>query len=156
MFDIGSFELLFIAIIAILILGPDRLPVAARTIGRWVGKTRRAFHSVKSEIDRELQLDELKRQLQEQQQKMDEFMKARPLDEVTEETRKQIEATKAEFYRDMQKQHEELAAEQKEEMSGCDNPVEFEPLPRDESVQQSSAPNENTIHPASDDDIKKS
>ncbi|WP_144392959.1 Sec-independent protein translocase protein TatB [Pleionea sediminis] len=162
MFDIGFLELTFVAIIALIVLGPERLPVAARTVGRWIGKARRTFNSVKSEIDRELQLDELKRQLAEQQQRMDQFMNARPLDDLTEETQRQIEESKAEFYKEMNEQNESDANKDKEEieeMSGCENPVEFEPLPTNSSTDKktsddravekptNSSSSENTIHP---------
>nr|VFJ68641.1 MAG: sec-independent protein translocase protein TatB [Candidatus Kentron sp. FM]VFJ68896.1 MAG: sec-independent protein translocase protein TatB [Candidatus Kentron sp. FM]VFK15890.1 MAG: sec-independent protein translocase protein TatB [Candidatus Kentron sp. FM] len=63
MFDIGFWELTVIAIIALVVIGPDRLPEFARTTGLWIGKARRFFSSVKSDIDRELQAEELKRMI---------------------------------------------------------------------------------------------
>lgn len=59
MFDIGFWELSLIAVIALLILGPDRLPRVARTAGLWVGKMRRMVADVKSNIDEELRMEEL-------------------------------------------------------------------------------------------------
>lgn len=63
MFNIGSFEVLLICVIALLVLGPERLPTAVRTTGLWVGRFRRSFYKVKAEIERELNADEIKRQL---------------------------------------------------------------------------------------------
>lgn len=63
MFNIGSFEVLLIFIIALLVLGPERLPGAVRTTGLWVGRFRRSFYKVKNEIERELNADEIRRQL---------------------------------------------------------------------------------------------
>lgn len=63
MFNIGSFEVLLIFIIALLVLGPERLPGAVRTAGLWVGRFRRSFYKVKNEIERELNADEIRRQL---------------------------------------------------------------------------------------------
>lgn len=63
MFNIGSFEVLLVFIIALLVLGPERLPSAIRTTGLWVGRFRRSFYKVKSEIERELNADEIRRQL---------------------------------------------------------------------------------------------
>mgnify|MGYP003330208043 FL=1 len=63
MFNIGSFEVLLICVIALLILGPERLPSAIRTAGLWIGRFRRSFYKVKSEIERELNADEIRRQL---------------------------------------------------------------------------------------------
>lgn len=61
MFDIGFWELTVIAIIALVVIGPDRLPGFARAAGLWIGKARRFFYSVKNDIDRELQVEEMKR-----------------------------------------------------------------------------------------------
>ncbi len=63
MFNIGSFEVLLICVIALLVLGPERLPGAIRTAGLWIGRFRRSFYKVKSEIERELNADEIRRQL---------------------------------------------------------------------------------------------
>jgi sec-independent protein translocase protein TatB len=63
MFNIGSFEVLLIFIIALLVLGPERLPGAVRTTGLWIGRFRRSFYKVKNEIERELNTDEIRRQL---------------------------------------------------------------------------------------------
>ena len=70
MFDIGFWELCLIAVVALLILGPERLPVAARTAGLWVAKARRLIGNVKGEIDRELQLDELRQRLKDEEIKI--------------------------------------------------------------------------------------
>ncbi len=63
MFDIGFTELLLVAIIALVVLGPERLPGAIKTTAYWVGKIRRSFQSVKSELERELDADGIRRQL---------------------------------------------------------------------------------------------
>lgn len=63
MFDIGFIELVICAVIALLVLGPERLPAAARTAGRWVGGARRMVTQFTSELDRELKADELKKEL---------------------------------------------------------------------------------------------
>ena len=63
MFDIGFTELLLVAVIALVVLGPERLPGAIKTTAYWVGKVRRSFQSVKSELERELDADGIRRQL---------------------------------------------------------------------------------------------
>jgi sec-independent protein translocase protein TatB len=63
MFDIGFLELVLVGIVALLVLGPERLPTAARTAGKWVGKARRMVSQVSQEIDRELKADELREKL---------------------------------------------------------------------------------------------
>ncbi len=60
MFDIGFWEIAIIALIALIVLGPERLPRAARTIGFWVGKARRTLSEVKRDIDREIDAADLK------------------------------------------------------------------------------------------------
>ncbi|MBV0934444.1 Sec-independent protein translocase protein TatB [Marinobacterium weihaiense] len=61
MFDIGFFELLVVGVVALLVLGPERLPMAARTCGLWLGRVRRSLNSIQSEIREELRVEELKR-----------------------------------------------------------------------------------------------
>lgn len=61
MFDVGFWEIALISLIALIILGPERLPRAARTLGVWVGKARRMLAEVKRDIDRELDEADLKK-----------------------------------------------------------------------------------------------
>jgi sec-independent protein translocase protein TatB len=65
MFDLGFTELLMIGIVALLVIGPERLPKVARTAGSWIGRLNRYVSDVKQDIDRDMRLDEL-RKLQEQ------------------------------------------------------------------------------------------
>ncbi|MFQ6021670.1 MAG: Sec-independent protein translocase protein TatB [Acidiferrobacterales bacterium] len=59
MFDIGMGELALIGLLALIVLGPKRLPEVARTAGLWVGRVRRFVASVKEDFDRELRTEEL-------------------------------------------------------------------------------------------------
>ncbi len=70
MFDIGFGELLLIAVVALVVLGPERLPKAARFAGLWVRRARNQWDSVKQELERELHAEELKRNLQDVRQSM--------------------------------------------------------------------------------------
>ncbi len=70
MFDIGFSELLLIAVVALVVLGPERLPKAARFAGLWVRRARNQWDSVKQELERELHAEELKRNLQDVRQSM--------------------------------------------------------------------------------------
>lgn len=70
MFDIGFGELLIIAIVALVVLGPERLPKAARFAGLWVRRARAQWHSVRDELERELAADELKRSLRDTEDAM--------------------------------------------------------------------------------------
>ena len=66
MLDVGFWEIIFIAVIALLVVGPERLPRIARTAGLWVGKMRGFVSSVKADIDREIATEELKKTLAKQ------------------------------------------------------------------------------------------
>ncbi|MBW6390502.1 MAG: Sec-independent protein translocase protein TatB [Halomonas sp.] len=74
MFDIGFLELLIIGIVGLLVLGPERLPKAARTVGLWVGKIKRTVSSMQREINSQLEAEELRQKLKEQQTKLDESL----------------------------------------------------------------------------------
>ncbi|MGF6692011.1 sec-independent protein translocase protein TatB [Metapseudomonas resinovorans] len=63
MFGISFGELLLIGLIALLVLGPERLPGAARTAGLWIGRLKRSFNAIKTEVEREIGADEIRRQL---------------------------------------------------------------------------------------------
>lgn len=65
MFDVGFPELLVIAVVALLVLGPERLPRAARFAGLWVRRARAQWHSVRSELEQELAAEDLRRSLDE-------------------------------------------------------------------------------------------
>ena len=61
MFDIGFSELLLIGVVALLVIGPERLPRVARTVGHLVGRMQRYVADVKADINREVELEELKK-----------------------------------------------------------------------------------------------
>lgn len=61
MFDFGFSELIVIGAVALVVLGPERLPTVARTAGEWLGKAQRLVQQVKSDIEREAELSELKK-----------------------------------------------------------------------------------------------
>lgn len=63
MFDVGFSELLIIAVVALIVLGPERLPKAARFAGLWVRKARSQWYAVKSELEYELAQEEMKKHL---------------------------------------------------------------------------------------------
>ncbi|UYG08208.1 Sec-independent protein translocase protein TatB [Halomonas sp. M4R1S46] len=72
MFDIGFLELLIIGVVGLLVLGPERLPKAARTLGLWIGKIKRTVSGMQREISAQLEAEELRQKLDEQQKKLDE------------------------------------------------------------------------------------
>ena len=73
MFDIGFSELMLIAVIALVVIGPERLPRVARTLGHLAGRLRRYVDDVKSDINREIELDELRKMRDSMQQAASSF-----------------------------------------------------------------------------------
>ena len=66
MFDIGFLEIIIIAVIALLVLGPERMPGAVRTVSLQLGRLRRSFNALRQEIEREVGADEIRRELHNQ------------------------------------------------------------------------------------------
>ncbi|MFC1588710.1 Sec-independent protein translocase protein TatB [Pseudomonadota bacterium] len=67
MFDVGFWEILLIMVLALVVIGPERLPGAARTLGLWVGKGRRFIEGVKSDVEQEFDINEFKRVIHNQE-----------------------------------------------------------------------------------------
>lgn len=63
MFDISFLELLVIAVIALVVLGPERLPGFIRTVGLMIGRVKRGFADVRAQVEREIGADEIRQQL---------------------------------------------------------------------------------------------
>lgn len=110
MFDIGFWELALIGVVALLVVGPDRLPGLARTVGLWVGRIRRYVTTVRDDIEREIQADELKKLLE----KPDELS---ALQDIVDETTGTISDAKKEFA-GVEKDAEELMSRETTDRSG--------------------------------------
>jgi len=65
MFDIGFSELFLVLVVALMVIGPERLPTVARKVGRFLGKAKRSFDSVKREVQSEFETEELNKRLAE-------------------------------------------------------------------------------------------
>lgn len=63
MFDIGFLELMVVAIIGLLVLGPERLPKAARTAGLFIGRMRRSLNNIQDDLERQIRTEELREKL---------------------------------------------------------------------------------------------
>lgn len=68
MFDIGFWELCLVAVVALIVFGPEKLPEVARSAGLWIGRARRFMATVKQEIDRELHLQEARDAIKQSEQ----------------------------------------------------------------------------------------
>lgn len=85
MFDFGFWELAIVMVVALLVVGPERLPALAGQIGKWVGKAKRMIASVRSDIESEIKAAELKDILEKQQGEIGE------LKEMLKGTKNEIE-----------------------------------------------------------------
>ena len=84
MFDIGFGELVLVLVVALVVVGPERLPGLVRTVGFLLGKTKRTLNSIRAEIAQELAAEELKNTIRR-------HTSSESLDEIIEETKKSIE-----------------------------------------------------------------
>jgi sec-independent protein translocase protein TatB len=75
MFDIGFAELFVIFTIALLVLGPEKLPSAARAVGKNLGKAKRFFNNMQRQIDQEIRLEELNKKIMSQMDETQQFIK---------------------------------------------------------------------------------
>ncbi len=108
MFDIGFSELVIAAVVALIVLGPERLPRVARQAGEWLGKIQRYVNDVKSDVGRHMEIEELRRM--------------------------QAEITEAAH--DLKKSVEKNAAEVQQEVDSLNAAVEGQPEPESEPEYQ--------------------
>ncbi|WP_237067821.1 Sec-independent protein translocase protein TatB [Microbulbifer guangxiensis] len=97
MFDIGFFELLLVAVVGLLVVGPERLPDAVRTTARWWSGLKRTLHNAREELEREVGADDIRRELHNE----------RILREL-EESRRELEASVREPLAESQPKGEEI------------------------------------------------
>ncbi len=91
MFDVGFWEIFLILILALVVIGPERLPGAARTFGLWVGKTRRFVEGVKGDVEQEFDVSEFKRIIHNQEIQLNELKDkiSAPMASLADEVSKQ-------------------------------------------------------------------
>ncbi len=129
MFDIGFSELFLIAVVALVVLGPERLPKAARFAGLWVRRARAQWYAVKSELESELASEELKRTVRDTRQAVadiDADMRA-----AEAEARREFDT--------MQAQIESRAADDPDDSTAVIDP-EDRALPADNSARAADEP----------------
>ena len=88
MLDIGFAELLVISAVALFVVGPDRLPSAIRSISLWLGRVRRSFEEIKSDVSRELHNEEVMRALKESRDEVQDLTDVSSALSLTENSKK--------------------------------------------------------------------
>lgn len=119
MFDIGFPELLLVSVVALLVVGPDRLPEAIRTMALWIGRLRRSFANIKQEIENEIGADEIRAQLYNESIMQDIKKSRETLEDVTKEVTdviKQVDASVSDLKSDATVKSRQLP-DQDDEMS---------------------------------------
>ncbi len=87
MFDIGFAELLLIGVVGLLVVGPEQLPGAVRTVLAWVNRFRRSFDQIRTEVQRELHNDEIMQKLKAESQQLEQQVR-----ETTQSVEQEIKA----------------------------------------------------------------
>ena len=95
MFDMGFFELLLIAIVSLLVIGPERLPETVRSVGLWIGRLKRSLSETRTEIERQIGADDIRRQLHNEQIMRNLEATRRELDDVKSEMNNIMEPERA-------------------------------------------------------------
>lgn len=97
MFDVGFTEILLIGIVSLIVIGPERLPAVARTVGQWVGKMQRFVRGVKTDLASELETGDLKKLIGDQREQINELrsMVSTAKKDFESTTRDVVETTKS-------------------------------------------------------------
>lgn len=134
MFDIGFMELMLISIVALIVIGPEKLPGAIRTATLWIGRAKRSFQQVKSEIEREINADDIKRQLHNEAILADLKKVKDKADALVEDTKGKIDDAKKEF----KKEQEQLESSIADDSKGSKTPTT--PTSSDKKRETPAAP----------------
>ena len=127
MFDIGFWELVVIGVVALVVLGPERLPVAIRTASHWIKLIRSTANSVKTELEQELKLQELHNDLKKAEQ-----LQMNNLSPELQESIEQLKAAAQSVNRPYQPQHEaqnEIRPPRAESVSPVEPAVQLTEVP---------------------------
>jgi sec-independent protein translocase protein TatB len=131
MFDIGFSELLMVAIVALVVIGPERLPGVARNIGRFAGRLQRYVHDIKRDFNREVELEEIRRLQHEMEttvQSMQESMRA-----VETSLHQEVRAQQTEVMDALPKAEQQVAPKSKKMLATAKD-SEGPPAPKEDQL----------------------
>jgi len=111
MFDIGFLEMLTIGVVALVVIGPERLPEVATKVGRYVGKAQRFVRGVRSDISRELESGDLKKLIGDQKSQIDE------LRQMVHTATKDLESSTSTAMRDAEKSFSDMGTDVKDSLA---------------------------------------
>lgn len=97
MFDIGFAEIVVCAIVALIVIGPERMPEAVRTIGLWIGRVKRSLRETRSEIERQIGVDDIRRQLHNEEIMQTLENARRDMDNILSQTQQSIESIEHQY-----------------------------------------------------------
>ncbi len=149
MFDVSFFELIIIGLIALLVLGPTKLLEVARFSGRWLGRIRRQFNDMKSDIDRELQLEEMRTRLAAEERALRDNLSLNPVEPSIAKPAAPANAVSASSSDDR------VVDTVSERAPGTDQPAPTQSLPAQSTVVQSTAIQSTTAQSAATPDSKE-
>ena len=123
MFDVGFWEILLILVLALVVIGPERLPGAARKAGYFVGKARRYIEGVRSEVESELDVGEFKRMLHNQEVQINELQQQikTGVDDVGSEIKKDLPSSDILTDVPSHSYHDDVQQDTAESLSADDN-----------------------------------
>lgn len=141
MFGISSSEFLIILVIALIVIGPQKLPEMIRTVGKWVGKIQHFTNSVKNELTNEFELNEIKKSIEELKQSSE----LKKLKEELESTKKGVTQSLRSFESSMNETEEKVKEEQKklEAYLQVDGEIPGHPASTNESAQIANSTSAN-------------
>ncbi|MDQ2076486.1 Sec-independent protein translocase protein TatB [Marinimicrobium sp. ABcell2] len=151
MFDLGFFEILVIAIVGLVVIGPERLPETVRAVGLWVGRLKRSLRETRSELERQVGADDIRRQLHNE-----EVMRS------LEKSRQQIEDAVQEGAlprpkpKRQYKEEKELPDHAHGEASANNEPSASTPAPDADDANATKAADESTDSPEAPDQKRNS
>lgn len=99
MFDIGFSELIVCGIVALIVIGPERMPEAVRTVGLWIGRVKRSLRETRSEIERQIGVDDIRRQLHNEDIMRSLEDARRDMDNAIAQTQEAIDSTAETIYK---------------------------------------------------------
>ena len=165
MFDIGFTEILLISVVALLVLGPDKLPGTIRTCGLWIGRLKRSFNNIKTEIEKEVGADEIRRQLRNEaimeKIKSTKGQFTETIQSVKDEAKAATDSLKPEGLDELGKEFKAMTGQSKPDDSGPNNTPDNKPEPTQSNTAKTeeSAPvesNDSNKNTSSNEDSEKS